>query len=103
MCPNCRYTIPREQVLKAPVFTGDRILVNKFPFEFWEPERWQVIVFKFPEEPKTNYIKRLLGLPGVTGRIVTGGLADLVVLDDDLDVRGTMVGGHWAYRDDSLG
>jgi N-acetylglucosamine-6-phosphate deacetylase len=46
---------------------------------------------------------RLLGLPGVTGRIVTGGLADLVVLDDDLDVRGTMVGGDWAYRDDSLG
>ena len=46
---------------------------------------------------------RLLGLPGVTGRIITGGLADLVVLDDDLDVRGTMVGGDWAYRDDSLG
>jgi N-acetylglucosamine-6-phosphate deacetylase len=46
---------------------------------------------------------RLLGVPGVTGRIVTGGLADLVVLDDDLDVRGTMVGGHWAFRDDSLG
>jgi N-acetylglucosamine-6-phosphate deacetylase len=46
---------------------------------------------------------RLLGLPGVTGRIVTGGLADLVVLDDDLDVRGTMVGGDWVYRDNSLG
>jgi N-acetylglucosamine-6-phosphate deacetylase len=46
---------------------------------------------------------RLLGLPGVTGRIVTGGLADLVVLDEDLSVRATMVGGGWGYRDDAVG
>jgi N-acetylglucosamine-6-phosphate deacetylase len=46
---------------------------------------------------------RLLGRPGVTGRIVTGSLADLVVLDDDLDVVATMVGGGWAHRDTALG
>jgi N-acetylglucosamine-6-phosphate deacetylase len=46
---------------------------------------------------------RLLGLPGVTGRIVTGGLADLVVLDGELSVRATMVGGDWFHRDDVLG
>jgi N-acetylglucosamine-6-phosphate deacetylase len=45
---------------------------------------------------------RLLGLPGLTGRIVTGGLADLVVLDDDLAVQATMVGGRWIHRDDDL-
>jgi N-acetylglucosamine-6-phosphate deacetylase len=45
---------------------------------------------------------RLLGLPGLTGRIVTGGLADLVVLDDDLAVQATLVGGRWVHRDDDL-
>ena len=45
---------------------------------------------------------RLLGLPRLTGRIVTGGLADLVVLDDELTVQGSMVGGSWAYRSDAL-
>ena len=45
---------------------------------------------------------RLLGLPRLTGRIVTGGLADLVVLDDELTVQGSMVGGSWAYRNDAL-
>jgi N-acetylglucosamine-6-phosphate deacetylase len=45
---------------------------------------------------------RLLGVPGVTGRIVTGGLADLVVLDEDLTVRATMVGGEWTHRDESV-
>jgi signal peptidase I len=60
-CPNCRYETP---VRDLPVFTGDRILVNKWPYEFGDPERWDVVVFKYPEDPKINYIKRLVGLPG---------------------------------------
>jgi N-acetylglucosamine-6-phosphate deacetylase len=43
---------------------------------------------------------RLLGRPGVTGRIVVGGLADLVVLDEELTVLATMVGGDWIHRDE---
>jgi N-acetylglucosamine-6-phosphate deacetylase len=45
---------------------------------------------------------RLLGLPGLTGRITPGGLADLVVLDEGLTVRATMVGGRWVHREASL-
>lgn len=47
-----------------PVHSGDRILVNKFLFDFNAPQRWDVTVFKYPEDAKTNYIKRLIGLPG---------------------------------------
>ncbi|MEM9413315.1 MAG: signal peptidase I, partial [Planctomycetota bacterium] len=43
---------------------GDRILVNKFIYDFAEPERFDVIVFKNPNNGKQNYIKRLIGLPG---------------------------------------
>jgi signal peptidase I len=70
VCPNCHYENPvfdvkrRGTAVGLPAFRGDRILVNKFPYEFWEPERWDVVVFKYPEDPKTNYIKRLVGLPG---------------------------------------
>jgi N-acetylglucosamine-6-phosphate deacetylase len=45
---------------------------------------------------------RLLGLPGISGRLVPGDLADLVVLDDGLAVRATMVGGRWIHRDDTV-
>jgi N-acetylglucosamine-6-phosphate deacetylase len=45
---------------------------------------------------------RLLGRPGVTGRIVTGSLADLVVLDEELTVQATMVGGTWIHQDESV-
>ena len=61
ICPNCRF---HNDVKDLPVFPGDRILVNKFPFEVSSPQRWDVVVFKYPEEPQTNYIKRLVGLPG---------------------------------------
>lgn len=72
MCPNCRYVTPKDVVRSLPTFKGDRILVNKYPFEFGNPSRWDVVVFKYPEEPQTNYIKRLVGLPGETIEIHQG-------------------------------
>lgn len=71
LCPNCRAP---NAIKNAPVFRGDRILVNKFPFELREPRRWDVVVFKYPEEPKVNYIKRLVGLPNETLMIRQGDL-----------------------------
>ncbi|HEY6565017.1 MAG TPA: signal peptidase I, partial [Pirellulaceae bacterium] len=47
-------------------YTGDRILVNKFAYQTADPERWDVIVFKYPGNAKQNYIKRLVGLPNET-------------------------------------
>jgi len=79
-CPNCGYASRLVQGTggqmrydpRYPSFSGDRILVNKFAYDFSEPKRWDVVVFKYPEEAKTNYIKRLIGLPGETVSI-TGG------------------------------
>lgn len=63
-CPNCEYRLSPEENQKEQVYSGDRILVNKFLYDFNAPQRWDVIVFKYPEDAKTNYIKRLIGLPG---------------------------------------
>ena len=71
LCPNCRY---KNDVEDLPVFRGDRILVNKFPYEFGDPQRWDVVVFRYPEDPERNYIKRLVGLPGEAIRIQRGDL-----------------------------
>ncbi len=81
-CPMCRYTAqlgpdnPQHQ--SYPSYNGDRILVSKFAYELADPRRWDVIVFKFPGDPttdaRTNFIKRLAGLPGETVRIQHGDL-----------------------------
>lgn len=59
-------------ITNDPSFTGDRILVSKFAYDFAEPKRWDVIVFKNPSAPQVNYIKRLIGLPGETIKIYHG-------------------------------
>ncbi|MHC4390009.1 MAG: signal peptidase I [Planctomycetota bacterium] len=87
-CMNCRYRYNQDvEPARWPsgsVSRGDRILVNKFVYRFQEPQRFEVAVFKFPEEPGENYIKRLVGLPG-----------------DELDVRDgdIFVNGKVAYKD----
>jgi signal peptidase I len=73
-CPNCGLVMPLTTGANAgvaydpryPSFNGDRILVDKCAYDFSEPARWDVVVFKYPEDAKTNYIKRLVGLPGET-------------------------------------
>ena len=47
-----------------PSYSGDRIWVSKVAYDLMEPRRWDVIVFRYPEEAETYYIKRLIGLPG---------------------------------------
>lgn len=69
-CPSCGYDI--EQGDKVPVANGDRILVLKCIYQFQEPRRWDVIVFRNPVNPSENYIKRLIGLPGETIEIIDG-------------------------------
>ena len=68
--------------LKQTLQIGDHILVNKFiygvrvPFlgttliPFKEPKRGDIIVFKFPEDPKKDFIKRVIGVPGDTIQIL---------------------------------
>ena len=71
LCPLCRYENDvSPQSHKS--YSGDRILVNKFAYQFGDPQRWDVIVFKYPGNPKQNYIKRLVGLPNETLRVRHG-------------------------------
>ena len=79
-CPGCRFGTPLVRQTsdqtsydpRYPSYSGDRILVSKFAYDFAEPQRWDVVVFKYPEDAKTNYIKRLIGLPGEIVSIAGG-------------------------------
>ncbi|WP_337174136.1 signal peptidase I [Paludisphaera sp.] len=86
VCVNCRHQA--RNLNDAPSFKGDRILVSMFPYDLpglpgaSPPERFDVVVFRYPEEPETSYIKRLVGLPGETIRVHQG---DLYVKPPDSD------------------
>jgi signal peptidase I len=84
-CPMCRYTMEIDGRNPVPSYSGDRIIVNKFSYQFDDPKRWDVIVFYYPEGAHDNYIKRLAGLPNETLRIRFG---DVWIRNDKKDAAG---------------
>ncbi len=79
------YVIPSGSMLPT-LLVNDHIFVNKFvygvraPFskkwimKFAEPERGEVLVFRYPQDESTFYIKRIIGLPGDVVRYEEGNL-----------------------------
>jgi signal peptidase I len=69
------FRIPSGSMMPT-LLAGDFILVNKFSYGIrlpvvgtkvigiGEPQRGDIVVFRFPKDPATDYIKRIVGLPG---------------------------------------
>jgi signal peptidase I len=57
------------QSMEPNYYNGEYLFVEKVSYRFNEPERGQVVVFHHPANTDSNYIKRIIGLPGETVRI----------------------------------
>ncbi len=44
--------------------SGDYLIVDEISYRFDDPKRGDVVVFRYPNDPSTFYIKRIVGLPG---------------------------------------
>jgi signal peptidase I len=86
------FNIPSSSMVPT-LLIGDYLFVSKFSYGysryslplgdhfpsfgrifFRDPERGDVIVFKYPRDPSTHYIKRLIGLPGDKIQVIQGTL-----------------------------
>lgn len=47
----------------------DSLIVDKLVYDFKEPDRFDIVVFPYPADPKIKLIKRVIGLPGEQVRI----------------------------------
>ncbi|MFP4054413.1 MAG: signal peptidase I [Phycisphaerae bacterium] len=74
-CPNCNFP---HNYAGENLCRGDQVLVMKYLYHFTDPQPYDVVVFKNPQNNRENYIKRLIGLPGETIEIVHG---DIFVKD----------------------
>ncbi len=72
-------TVPASQPLRA----GDRILVQKYLYVLSEPKRFDVAVFKNPEDASQNFIKRVVGLPNEQVWIADGDIFARPIQRDD--------------------
>lgn len=73
----------------APNFsTGDYLIVDEITYRFSEPQRGDVIVFKYPKDTTQRFIKRVIGLPGETVQVKNGQVSVFegdkeIVLDEE--------------------
>jgi signal peptidase I len=69
ICPNCQLpqAAPRLRLVR-----GDGLLAYVWGAHARTPRRWDVWVFRNPNDPSQNYVKRVAGLPGETVEIVGG-------------------------------
>lgn len=51
---------------------GEYLVIDELSYRFREPQRGEVIVFHYPENPSQYFIKRIIGLPGETVRVENG-------------------------------
>src|SRR6266851_3924578 len=77
--------------MKATLLVGDYLFVSKYSYGFskyslplsppvfsgrvpatWLPERGDVVVFRLPKDTSTDYIKRVIGLPGDKIQVIDG-------------------------------
>ena len=86
--------------MENTIMTGDRVFGNRLAYRFGEPERGDIVIFKYPDNEEELYIKRVIGLPGDKVEIRDG----LVYLNDSAKpleepyLKETPVGDYGPYQ-----
>ena len=101
------FIVTHYVIIKAEVPTGsmkdtiqveDRLIGLRLAYLFSEPERGDIVIFKYPDDEKENYIKRVIGLPGEEIEIVEGLLYIDGVLYEENYIKEPMEGSFGPYE-----
>lgn len=55
-------------------YDKEYLIIDKLSYRMHEPQRGDIIVFKYPNDPKEYFIKRVIGLPGEKVQVKEGGV-----------------------------
>ena len=85
--------------MENTIMTGDRVIGNRFAYSFSDPQRFDIIIFRYPDDERQLFIKRIIGLPGETveirdGKIYLNGSDEPL---EDVQTKETMVGSFGPY------
>lgn len=71
---------------------GDYLIINEIGYRMDKPQRGDVIVFKYPNNPKQYYIKRIVGLPGEV----------IIITDGKISIKNKENPGGFSLKEDYL-
>ena len=85
--------------MENTIMTGDRVFGNRLAYKFSDPKRFDIIIFKYPDDESQLFIKRIIGLPGETVEIHDGNIyingSDTPL--EDVDIKEPMEGSFGPY------
>ena len=50
--------------MESTIMTGSRMMGLRVSYWFADPQRGDIVVFKYPDDPSENFVKRVIGVPG---------------------------------------
>ena len=56
--------------MEPTIMTGSRLIGNRLSYRNKEPERGDIIIFRYPDDERVYFIKRIIGLPGEKVEII---------------------------------
>lgn len=58
--------------MEPSFFDHEYLIIDELSYRFTQPERGDIVVFRYPADPKQFFIKRVIGLPGETVEVAGG-------------------------------
>ncbi len=91
-------TVPSGS-MEETVMPKDRLIGFRFSYWFSEPERGDIVLFKYPVDESITYIKRVIGLPGETVDIRDG---HIYIDGSDVPLVENYLPEEWWWNNDGL-
>ena len=88
--------------MENTIMTGERLFGNRLAYTFGEPERYDIVIFKYPDDESQLFIKRVIGLPGETIIITDGKVYAVGCYTDTSGVSDETLINDPMYFDDTI-
>ena len=50
--------------MEETIMTGDRVFGNRLAYISKDPQRFDIVIFRYPDDPSQLFVKRIIGMPG---------------------------------------
>jgi signal peptidase I len=83
--------------MEPSFYDNEYLVIDEISYRFKEPLRGEIVVFRYPRDPKQFFIKRIVGLPGETVQItgsdvfINGEELNEIYLNPDTQTKGEIV------------
>jgi signal peptidase I len=81
------FTVPPDS-MEPTIYNGERVLVNRLAYRIAAPQRGDIIIYKYPQDPSKIYIHRIVALPGES----------VELKDHQIIVNGVKLAEDWAVK-----